>query len=87
MNRRVGATIVLGWALLYSRGGKDWRKIDEFPYQATCDQVMENRVGQEALEEIGSALSSQPADNPLRQDAFRRAVPRVRDRYRCERQA
>jgi hypothetical protein len=33
---------------------------------------------------MGGALASQPADNPLRQDAYRRAEAHVRNRYRCE---
>lgn len=75
---------LLGWVLFYSHGGREWRPVGEFPYETTCEQVLGAKVSDEAQGEIGGALAGQPADNPMRQDAFRKAERRVRDRYRCE---
>ena len=43
-------------------------------------------IDRAATAALGGALASQPADNPLRQDAYRRAEAHARPRYRCERQ-
>ena len=41
-------------------------------------------IDRAAVTEIGSALASQPRDNPLRQEAYRRAEAQLGNRYRCE---
>jgi hypothetical protein len=46
-------------------------------------RVREASVDRDILDEIGGALASQPADNPLRQQAYGRAARRVAARYRC----
>ena len=76
--------VVLGWALLYSRNGNEWRSQGEFAYEGYCERVLEARVRDDTFVEIGGALAGQSADNPMRQDAYRHAEPRVRQRYRCE---
>ncbi|MGH7893023.1 MAG: hypothetical protein ACREQL_00040 [Candidatus Binatia bacterium] len=78
-------TLLLGWALLYDRGGRGWRAVGELSDQSTCERVRTARIHAEVLDEIGGALANQPEDNPLRQEAYRRAEGRVRPRYECER--
>jgi len=46
--------------------------------------VRADAIDRAAVAEIGSALAGQPRDNPLRQEAYRRAEAHVRNRYRCE---
>jgi hypothetical protein len=77
------AIVVLGWALLYSRHGNDWRVIGQFEYQEHCSRVLDNRVDEETRSSIGGALEAQAADNPLRVQAYDRAVRHVRDRFKC----
>lgn len=71
------------WTLLYSRHGTEWRPLDEFTSPVTCQRVREAWVAREADREIGSALASQPADNPMRRRAMTRALRRVDSRFRC----
>ncbi len=85
MNRRLVSTIVLGWALFYSRHGDDWRRQGDFAREGNCEQVLDSRVNSETLTEVGGALAAQAPDNPMRQEAYRRAERHVRERYRCER--
>ena len=77
------AIAVLGWALLYSRHGNDWRIIDQFDYESYCTRVRETRVDEETRASIGGALEAQAADNPLRVQAYDRAVQHVRERFKC----
>jgi len=72
-----------GWLLLYSRQGTEWTVRGEYPASHICTQAMTGLVDQETQGEIGGALAGQDADNPLRQDAYRRAARRVQERYRC----
>lgn len=81
--RRLLVVLVLGWALLYSRDG-DWEVLHEFPSESSCSRVRTASVEGEIQEEMGSALAGQPADNPMRQEAYRRAQRRVTGRYRCQ---
>ena len=83
MRVRAAGLVLLGWALVYSRAGEDWSTVDEFASESTCMQVRSASVERETLEEIGGALAGQPADNPMRQQAYDRAVRRVASRYRC----
>jgi hypothetical protein len=80
--RRVRA-IALGWALLYAREGNDWSAVDRGPYDPHCGRLLAGKVDAETLDRIGTVLAAQPADNPLRQDAYRRAARHVAARYRC----
>lgn len=73
---------LLAWFLIYGRDG-DWRPIDELNSETTCLHLRAQAVDNDIRSEIGSALADQPADNPLRRDAFRRAERRVGARYRC----
>ncbi len=84
MNCRLVSTIVLGWALLYSRHGDDWRRRGDFAQEGSCERVLDAGVNDETLAEVGGALAAQSPDNPMRQDAYRRAERHVRERYRCQ---
>jgi hypothetical protein len=77
------ALVLLVWALIYSRNGDDWSVLDEFDSESHCMRVRSASVGRETEDEIGGALASQPADNPIRQQALERASRRVAARYRC----
>jgi hypothetical protein len=77
--------LLLTWALVYTRHGTDWKPVEEnLDSSQTCEQLRSARILEETTREIGSALASQPADNPMRVEAWRRAEPRVRARWRCE---
>jgi hypothetical protein len=78
--------LVAGWLLVHSAGGRDeWREVSDFGTESQCDYGRTAEVERATLEHIGSALASQPVDNPMRQDAYRRAYDRVRGQYRCVR--
>jgi hypothetical protein len=77
------AVALVGWALLYSRHGNDWHVIDQFEYESYCTRVRDTRVDEETRASIGGALEVQAPDNPLRVQAYDRAVRHVRDRFRC----
>ena len=82
MRRHAVCTLLLAWALLYSEGsGSD--VLDEYPTEWSCLQGRTANIDREVQTEIGSALASQPADNPMRQQAYGRAARRVSARYRC----
>jgi hypothetical protein len=84
MKWRILATTVLwGFALVYSRHGNDWEVVGQFEYAKYCEQVMDARVDQETRASIGGALDAQAADNPLRRDAYDRALRHVQARFRC----
>ena len=61
----------------------DWSAVERGPYDAHCGRLLAGRVNAETLDRIGTVLAAQPADNPLRQDAYRRAERHVAPRYRC----
>lgn len=75
--------LVLAWALVHSRDGDDWSTVDEYASESTCMRVREASIERDILDEIGGALAGQPADNPMRQQAYGRAARRVTTRYRC----
>ena len=83
--RKITTLALLGWALLYSRHGGDWKVVEEFPRQWHCEEALDARVDKETQSEIGGALANQALDNPMRQTAYSRAVRHVRGRYRCDR--
>lgn len=84
MRRHALLAIMLAtWTLLYSRHGTEWLRLDDFPSGWACSRVRQAWIAREAAREIGSALASQPADNPLRQQAMSKALERVDARYRC----
>lgn len=83
MRHRNVRMLLLAWALVYSRDGGDWEVLDEFASESHCMRVRSASVDRETQEAIGSALASQTADNPLRQQAYDRASRRVAGRYRC----
>ena len=85
MNRRLVSTIILGWALLYSRHGDEWQRQGDFVQEGSCERVLAARVQDDTLAEVGGALAVQSPDNPMRQEAYRHAERHVRERYRCER--
>jgi hypothetical protein len=68
---------------VYSRDGRDWNVLDEFSTSSDCMRVRSASIDAETQQEIGGALASQPADNPMRQAAYVRAERRVGARYRC----
>jgi len=75
--------LLVAWALVYSRDGDEWSVLDEFASESHCMRVRSASVGRETEDDIGGALASQPADNPMRQQAYERASRRVAARYRC----
>jgi hypothetical protein len=77
------AITLVTWTLLYSRHGTEWLRLDDFPSDYACSRVREAWIAREATREIGSALASQPADNPMRRRAMSKALRRVDPRYRC----
>ena len=83
MRRALPTLVLLGWVLLYA-DGRNWKVVDDFPYQTTCLRVLSANVDREVRDDIGSALADQPADNPIRQQAYARAERRAGERYRCE---
>lgn len=88
MKQRTGLGLVLlGWVLLHAERDGDWRVIDDYPSSLTCERVRAARIDAETRHTIGSALAEQPADNPMRQEAYRRAGRRTGERYRCDWQA
>jgi hypothetical protein len=85
MRGHLALTIVLTtWTLLYSRWGGEWLPLDDFVSHTACTQVRQAWIAREAQHDIGSVLANQPADNPLRQRAMAKALPRVESRFRCE---
>ncbi len=75
--------LLLAWALLYSPDGDEWEVLDEYPTEWSCLHSRADSVDREIRGEIGSALASQPPDNPMRQQAYARAERRLNARYRC----
>ena len=84
LNRRLAMVLLLGWALLYDRGGRGWETLDVMPTSWTCDRLRTARIDEEVQREIGGALANQNVDNPMRVDAYRKAAAHVVGRYRCE---
>jgi hypothetical protein len=82
--RMLGRLAVLGWVLLQATGGNDWRLLDTFVSETTCERVRVLDVANDTRNAIGSALADQPVDNPMRQEAFRRVEPRMNQHYRCQ---
>jgi hypothetical protein len=76
--------VVLAWVLFQVKHEGEWRPIDSFASEPTCERVLAADVAEDTRSAIGSALADQPADNPIRQEAFRRAEQRVSQRYRCQ---
>jgi len=84
---RLARTVVLGgWILLVNASSGGWRPLGTYEQEWLCAHVRADAIDRAAVAEMGGALASQPADNPLRQDAYRRAEAHVRNRYRCERE-
>jgi hypothetical protein len=87
MRSACSTTLVLGWLLVFSRDPRqplgDWQPLGSFPSEYTCERGLSAEVDRDAVERIGRALADQPPDNPLREQAFRRARRAVEPRYRC----
>jgi hypothetical protein len=83
MKYHAAGMLALAWALLYSPEGREWEVLDEYPSEWSCLQGRTATADRDIQHEIGSALASQPADNPMRQAAYVRAERRVGARYRC----
>ena len=83
MKHHAVSMLALAWALLYSPEGREWDVLDEYPTEWSCLQGRTANADREIQQQMGSALASQPADNPLRQAAYARAERRVGGRYRC----
>ncbi len=82
---RLARTVVLGgWILLVNAPSGGWRPLGTYGQEWLCAHMRADAIDRAAVAEMGGALASQPADNPLRQDAYRRAEAHVRNRYRCE---
>ena len=83
MRHSAAGMLVVAWALLYSPDGSGWDVLDEYPSEWSCMQGRTANAERDIQHEIGGALASQPADNPMRQAAYGRAARRVASRYRC----
>jgi hypothetical protein len=83
-HRRAFGLVFFGWVLLHAAHDGGWQTIGDYPGSVTCERVRDSSVADEIRHEIGGALADQPADNPLRQQAWSQAERRVRERYRCE---
>jgi hypothetical protein len=83
MRHRGAVVLLLAWALIYSRDGEDGSVLDEFGSESDCMRVRAASIDGEIQDEIGGALASQTADNPMRQQAYDRASRKVASRYRC----
>jgi hypothetical protein len=75
-----------GWVLLTSASSGGWRAVGTYEQEWLCAHVRADAIDRDVRTQIGSALANQPADNPIRQEAYRRAETHMRDRYRCERE-
>ena len=84
MIRLAKAVVLAGWVLLMSGPSGGWRPLGTYEQEWLCAHVRSAAIDRAAVAEIGGALASQPRDNPLRQEAYRRAETHLRDRYRCE---
>jgi hypothetical protein len=84
MNRRLGSALLLGYLLLYDRGGRGWQLVETLPTSWACEQLKAARVDQDIQHEIGGALANQAGDNPMRVEAYRGATARVSARWRCQ---
>jgi hypothetical protein len=86
--RLIPAVLAAGWVLLHSAdpGARDasWRSVGSYPTEDHCEWARTGETERETLQRIGGALASQPADNPMRQAAYRSAQGKVAARYRCE---
>ena len=84
MIRPAAPVVLAGWVLLVGGPSGGWRRLGTSEQEWLCAHVRADAIDRAAVAEIGSALASQPRDNPLRQQAYRRAEAHLRDRYRCE---
>jgi hypothetical protein len=82
--RTVRRLVVLAWVLFHAKREGEWRALDSFASEPTCERVRAADVAEDTRSAIGGALADQPADNPIRRDAFRRAEQRIGQRYRCQ---
>jgi len=81
--RRFATSLLSVWVLAHSGDGKDWSVAGQFQSPVHCLQARTALIDREVQGAIGGVLASQPVDNPLRQEAYRRAERRVEDLYRC----
>jgi hypothetical protein len=84
VTRLAQATVLAGWVLLSSGPSGGWRPLGTYDQQWVCAHLRAAAIDRAVLAEIGSALASQPPDNPLRREAYRRAETHLLNRYRCE---
>jgi hypothetical protein len=75
---------VLGWVLMHAAREGDWKPLDTFASETTCERVRVVDIATDTRNAIGTALADQPVDNPMRQEAVRRVEPHVSQRYRCQ---
>jgi len=83
MTRPAAAVVLAGWVLLMGGPSGGWRPLGTYEQEWLCAHVRADAIDRAAVAEIGSALASQPRDDPLRREAYRRAETHLRDRYRC----
>src|SRR2546425_13275657 len=76
---RPAATVVLAcWVLLMGGPSGGWRPLGTYGQEWLCAHVRADAIDRAAVAEIGSALASQPRDNPLRREAYRRGATHPR---------
>src|SRR2546428_6587437 len=73
MTRPAAAVVLAGWVLLMGGPSGGWRPLGTYEQEWLCAHVRADAIDRAAVAEIGSALASQPRDNPLRREAYRRA--------------
>ena len=86
MGRLPPVVLIGGWILLMNAPSGGWRTLGTYEQEWLCAHMRADAIDRAAMAEVGSALANQPADNPIRQEAYRRAEAHVRNRYRCERE-
>jgi len=75
--------LLLGWVLQSADRNGDWAALGDFSSSGTCERVRSAHIERDTLDAIGRPLADQPSDNPLRREAYDRAVRRASERYRC----
>src|SRR2546422_9235905 len=84
MTRPAAAVVLAGWVLLMGGPSGGWRPLGTYGQEWLCAHVRADAIDRAAVAEIGSALASQPRDNPLRREAYRRGGTHPRGPYPCQ---
>lgn len=87
LRRTLTAVLLASWVLMFNpdpdNRRSEWRQVGRYPTSPTCEYALEGEARRSSEQRIGSALASQPVDNPMRQSALGRAYDRAQTHYRC----